>query len=263
MVAAFEDKDWKTRYTHPTSGGNWSSLVVTHEGGAALAAVSGMTPTHSRVFDIRTGKIRAGDKTEGMYSLAVLDGETRILGIREQRLTVMDAETHATLFIREEGPGGSAWLTRDGVRVPAPGFPPPPADPVHLIHDGWSAPIDSFDPWLYDPLGLGTPSLSALPELPVIVSVTAVHAGPDAKGLGRFKAMVRSKEPLIGAVLTLADGSEAFLEFAAVPESLDGPAAHLPRWIPLPALPLGWGRMRLVAESGVLSRPHLSGDGWL
>jgi hypothetical protein len=259
-VAAFDDERWEFQYELPTHGGNWGTLVVRHEPGASVAAISGMTPSHSRLFDVRTGKVLARAEVHGMEDLALAVGGRRVIGVRGQRLTVLDSETYETVYSREEAADGNAWLLRQGARTLAPGSGAPFDDTTHVIRDGWSAPISSFDAWLHDPLGLAARSLRALPELPVVLSVKGDSVKGDAPAPGvpreELSLLVRTAATPIGVLVERPDAPNTFVGLAARQDPADDPALEGAWRLRLAAIPTGWTGLRVVDETGVASRPH-------
>jgi hypothetical protein len=256
-VAAFDDVEWKPKYDLDSSGGNWGTLIVRHEAGSSVAGISGMTRSHSRLFDLKTGMIVARAEVEGLFDLALVDAGRRIIGVRDERLTVLDAETYETVYAREEAAGGSAWLLRDGTRRPAPGPRGPSVDPAHIICDGWSAPIDSFDAWLYDPLELAERSLNSLPHPPVILTVTSTAHGSEIAPEGLSITAHSAADP-IGAVVEWPNAEDEFVAIAAQHDPDEDPT-HGGAWrLRLAPIRSGWTSVRLVDATGVTSRPHRS-----
>jgi hypothetical protein len=216
-----------------------------------------MTAWHSRLFDLQTGKIVARAEVERMFDLALVDEGRRIIGLRDLRLTVLDAETYETVYVREEAAGGNAWLLHDGTRRRAPGPHGPHDDPAHLISDGWSAPIGSFDAWLYDPLEFAERSLNALPDLPVILSVTSAVSGSEDTPEELF-ITARSDADPIGAVVEWPNADDRLV--ALVPRQVleETPTSDGARRLQLAPISRGWTSLRLVDVTGVTSRPHRS-----
>ncbi|MFT6107899.1 MAG: hypothetical protein ACJA2W_000808 [Planctomycetota bacterium] len=246
-VTAFEDAEWNRKWNHDTSGGNWDTLVVRHAEGSKLACVSGMSATHSRVFDLSTGRTVRHEETLGLMDMALTSSGRFLVGLKDQRLVVKDGASFETLYHREEASGSDAWILRDGTRRPAPGGAPSPVDSTHLIQDGWSAPISSFDAWLHDPLELVSTSLSKLPGLPVILDAKELQGTDGARELA---ITVGSTATLVGAVFQDAAGDETFVPIPEDDRQID-PAKPLL----LDAPTMAWASVRLVTSSGVLTRP--------
>ena len=247
-VMAFEDGGWGLEWSQGLDGGNYGTFMLRQAEGSRLACVSG-PPGRSRVFDVTTGEIIENEKTLGVMDLALTRSGRFLVGRIAQRLTVMDGESFETLYSREEDSAGNAWILEDGSRRSASATVTAPKDPAHLIRDGWSAPISSFDAWLYDPLKLRKAPYKRLPRLPVILGLRSVEANDGSRTLA---ITASADEPLIGLVFENTTGRQRFV---AVPERrrVEGPPGPL-----VVEEPRGfWASVRLVARSGVMSRPAL------
>ena len=246
-VEAFDDVQWESAYSHPTTGGNFGELVVRHDSASQLAAISGVSRNQARIFELASGEIVARDEVDGMFSLHVAAEGSRIIGVRDQRLTILDAETFETVLTREELRDGSAWLSNGGVLWRPHNSKTLEKEPIHIIRDGWSAPLDCFD--------LASFEGKELTKLPVVSRVTRRSLDGD-EGAETLELEVESDARLTGVVVELPGRDDLFVEFTS--QAVNDEAAEVSpvRTVRTGRVPTEWASVRVKAANGVSSRPY-------
>jgi hypothetical protein len=127
-----------------------------------------MGPFHARVVGARSGEDLAAAAVFGCYDLMEVPGGDHFVSVRDGRLCVLDGRTYEELYAREEGAGGCAWIKRGRTYSVVDGDALANTV-VHLARAGVSRPVDCFEPWLLDPLGVAAARLDHLPDPPHIV----------------------------------------------------------------------------------------------
>jgi hypothetical protein len=250
-VRAYRDTDWSHAWTLPSFGGNWGTRRFLRRPGESLAYVAGMGPSKSCVLDAASGRIVESKAVYGLIPLEGTDKSRYVIGVRDGAMSVLDGETHELHYRRHEAADGAAWIERDGKRFAAPGPAASADDPTHLIRKGWSAPVDCWDAWLIDPLGLCAVELSQLPELPVILTGTA-RVVPSRANEIEITLRVRVARQLNGVLAREHGGAATFAPLDLDPPDEDGMTTV--------RATLGHGKadleLQVVSRSGTTSRPY-------
>ncbi len=250
-ICAFKDDDWSRAWTFVYGRGNWGTLVIDRVQGEPSIAVSGMTSWHSRILDMATGRVLDDVAVRGISDLAFTPGQRFVVGTRDSSLVVLDGTSRALLYRRTEAAEGSAWILRDGQRVPAPGQPALRDDPTHLIRDGWSAPVDCWDPWLVDPLGLSPIDLNELPAPPRFIDGTDWTV-PDGTDTTRLTLRVQCATALLGVRIENEGHAPYFVPITD--ETPDEAGVTTIEFDLGGGIPVGL-RVRAVSRRGIASRP--------
>ena len=255
VVVAHDTETWKEVWRMDYGGGNPSPLYLQRPPESDWLYVSGMSPRHARCVDLATGGLIVEDAVRG-YDLDGSTGNRFAVGRGPNGgMVVVSGLEFEHSYVRTEGPGSSAWVIRNGTQVQMFGAPAPGSGVRHLLRDGVSRPVDCWDAWLLDPLGLMPVDLNELPTPPRI-------AGGPPRRVGVGSALefevVGERGPI--RMLVLGPGiSEGPPDLRpsrptlyTLPER--GPTSERIE-IPRQLLGVGEFRFRAIDRSGVMSAP--------
>lgn len=83
-----EEEQWVEAYNVDYGKGTWGTLKVQGLAGLAEGFVSGMSPDHSSVVDLKTGEILLRRQAQGMAQLQPASEGRLLVGIRRGSLIV-------------------------------------------------------------------------------------------------------------------------------------------------------------------------------
>lgn len=245
-------------------GGNHAPLYAIQNARCTRLYVTGMVPSHSRVFDPETGVMLANLGEEGYWDLSGTSDDRLVIANRGGTV-VLDGDTYDERYHRIEFAEGGALLY-----TPAQiyhGSTKAIRD-TYLYYDKEPIPLDCFAPILYDPkrfLAAAAGVSLRRPNIPITPRLLSDNQDVRKVAVTGDEATVtvqaESLDGIIGFQLE-RDGEVMPLNLAGTTVSIHGQRATLNWTLNRPASRESKTRVRVIGRSGALSKPALLSLKW-